>query len=103
MSSCASGFASDLAAIFADSSVTVAVTFGTAPTAQATRGIPTSSDEPEPDGLGGIVIVKRRYVIIAEGSLTGLADDLPITVDGKTYTIHGVRDWARGRQRIVLA
>jgi hypothetical protein len=96
-------FAADLAAIFADESVTVAVTFGAAPTAQTTRGILATQDVPEPDGLGGIVIVKRQLLTIHEGSITGLADDQPITVDGTIYKIHRILSGGRGRTVIVIA
>lgn len=98
-----SNFAADLDAIFADASLTVSVIFGAAPTAQTVRGFFESIDNPEPDGLGGVVIVRRRAVTIQDDAVTGLEEDLEITVDGRAYTIHGVRDAGRGRTRIVLA
>jgi hypothetical protein len=105
MSECSSrsNFAADLANMFADTAVTVAVTFGAAPTTQSTHGVLQSIDVPEPDGQGGIVIVSRRSVTIQDDALTDLEEDLEITVDGTTYTIHGVRDAGRGRTRIILA
>lgn len=98
------GFTEDLAAIFTDTMVTVPVEFGTPPIVQETRGITSSEDLPEPDGQGSVVFVKRRRVTIQEGSITGLASNATITVDGIGYTIHGPpRSGGRGRTTLVLA
>ncbi len=99
----ASTFNADLAAIFADDSATVSVVFGDEPTAQATNGVLTSQDVVEPDGLGGQVVVSRKVVIVRDGSLSGLGNDLSISVDGASYVIHNVLSGGRGRTRVFLA
>lgn len=93
----------DQAAMFADTSLTVTVAFGTSP-AQSTRGFLSTEDEPEDDGAGGITIVSRQRIIIREGSLEDLASNERITVDGTVYTIHGKpRKFGRGKIKIILA
>lgn len=92
----------DLAAIFADTSVTVPVAFGSSPV-QTTRGHFTTEDIPEPDGAGGIVLASRQMVTIVNGSLSGIVSNAAITVDGVAYRIHSVRAHGRGKTRVVLA
>jgi hypothetical protein len=93
----------DLASMFADTSLTVLVEFGTSP-AQSTRGFLSTADEPEDDGAGGIAIVSRQHIIVLEDSLEDLASNERITVDGTVYTIHGKpRKFGRGKTKVVLA
>lgn len=93
----------DHAAMFADTSLTVLVEFGTSPQ-QSTRGFLSTSDEPEDDGAGGIAVVSRQHIIIQEGALEDLASNERITVDGTVYTIHGrPRKFGRGKTKIILA
>lgn len=96
--------ARDLAAIFADTSLTVSAKLyvsGQAP--QSARGFLTSEDVPEPDSYGGITLVKRTVLTVQEGVLPGLASDLEIDVDGVTYTIHGPpRSGGRGKVKLYL-
>lgn len=94
--------ANDLAAIFADASLTVSVTYGASPT-QSTRGFLLSEDLPEPDSMGGITMVSRRIVTVQDTALTGLAKNTTITVDGTTYRIHDLRAGGRGKTKVVLA
>jgi len=93
----------DLAAIHADTSLSVEVVFGTSPV-QNTRGFLSTEDVPESDGAGGIVMVNRRTIGIQEGSLSDVASGDTITVDGVVYTIHGrPRGAGSGRTKLVLA
>jgi hypothetical protein len=93
----------DLASMFADTSLTVAVEFGTSP-AQRTRGFLSTDDEPEDDGAGGIGIVSRQHIVIRDGALEDLASNARITVDGTVHTIHGKpRKFGRGKIKIILA
>lgn len=89
----------DLAAIFADTSLTVSVQYG----AQSTRGFFSSEDMLEQDGQGGQVVVSRRVVTIGESALTGLQHEAEITVDGTTYRIHDTRAAGRGKLKVILA
>lgn len=93
----------DLANIYADTSVTVSVVYGTGVSQQCTGGHFSTEDIPENDQFGGVVITSRRVVTIRDGAITGLANDTPITVDCVAYTIHGVRAAGRGRTKIILA
>jgi|SRR6185312_247420 len=95
----------DLAAIFADTSLTVSVEFAVSSSApvQCTRGFLTSDDLPEPDAMGGLTIVTRRVLTVQEDVLDGLAQNLTITVDDVDYRIHGVRSGGRGKTKVLLA
>lgn len=93
----------DLAAIYADTSVTVPVIYGAGSSQQSTRGHFSTEDIPENDESGGVVIASRRVVTIQQGAITGLTNDTAITVDCTDYTIHGVRAAGRGRTKIILA
>jgi hypothetical protein len=92
----------DLAAIFADTSLTVPVSFGTAPV-QSTRGFPETSDVPENDVHGGFVLISRRVLTVQDAALSGLAKNVSIAVDGVTYRIHDLRSGGRGKTKVILA
>ncbi len=90
----------DLAAIFADTALTVPVVFGT----QETTGFLSSEDVLEADGYGGSVLVNRSVVTIRTDSLDDLASNAAITVDDVDYVIHGrPRSAGRGKTKLILA
>ena len=92
----------DLAAIYADTSLTVSVQYGSP--VQSARGFLSTEDTLEDDGHGGGVVVSRRTVTILSGAITGLASDDQLVVDGVTYQLHGrPRVAGRGKVRLVLA
>lgn len=92
--------ASDLKALYADTFLTVPVVFG----AQATRGFLDWQDAPQTDASGEIVLVSQRTLTLRVGSLTGLANDSTLVVDGTSYTVHDLRRINDGRElQVVLA
>lgn len=79
--------ADDLAAVFADASLTVPVVFG----AQATRGILTITDESLSTGEGADVVGELTTCEIVTGSLTGLRLNQRLTVNGAKYSVQDTR------------
>lgn len=79
--------ADDLAAVFADVSLTVPVVSGT----QATRGILTTTDESLTTSEGADVVGELTTCEIVTGSLTGLRMNQRLTVDGAAYVLQDTR------------
>lgn len=90
----------DLAAIFADTALTVPVVFS----AQNARGFLKWIDAVRQDSIGDLITIKQRVVRVLATAFTGLANNSSITVDGATYKIHDIRRHGDGGVlEIVLA
>ncbi len=89
-----------IAAIFADTSMTVSVSYGT----QCARGFVSREDVPENDALGGVVLVNRHTVTVSAAAFTSLTRDTAITVDGTAYRLRDFRKVGAGeRVKLILA
>lgn len=89
----------DLTAIFTDATMTVAVVAG----AQATRGFYDRAQVVTDMG-GAMVIDREPSLLIAAGSLTGLAVGLVVLVDGRPAKVRRILAEDDGRlQRLVIA
>src|SRR3954468_1136810 len=73
----------DLDAIFADPFLTVAVSIGSS----STRGMLDQQDELIQNDAGGQAQARSTVVTIKKGSLSGIAQDVPIVVDGTSYKV----------------
>ena len=77
----------DLAAVFADASLTVPVVLGT----QVTRGLLTTTDESLSTSDGADIAGEFTTCEIVTGSLAGIRFGQRITVGGAIYTIQDYR------------
>lgn len=90
----------DLAAIYADESLSVPVSTGSL----TTRGFLSWQDATRTDSSGELALISERTLTIATDALGTLATGGTLTVDGTDYTIHEIRRINDGLEtEVVLA
>ena len=71
--------------------------------ASSTNGTLEQRDVLEADPSGGYATTSRLVLTIRAGTLTGLARDVAITVDGTVYRVRDIRHRAPNETDVILA